>query len=290
MRYGIRLFWPGVVALAPVMALAAAGCARNASLAPVASIAAPVTRRSAMASDLTAAAAVQTMQGYREAKSACGRGDYRQAANLLARLERTGGLTPGQRAFCGSQEQLCLGHVLSKSPPASLEAQRHREYADSGGLKAPTAVDRGLKSSSVESHRSAVADVNAGGAGAAGDCGPRALLLACDALGVRASLPALTKAAGMGPRGTSLQGLKRAAESLKLKAEGVQASREALPDVTTPAIAWTHRDHFITLLALSGRGEGGTATIRDPNEPHERTISQESLLQSSGGYLLTLSR
>jgi len=116
------------------------------------------------------------------------------------------------------------------------------------------------------------------------------MLLACEKLGVKTTLPEVRRAAGTDASGTTMAGLKRAAEGLHLKAEGVQAGRQALPRVTTPALAWVHGNHFISVLALAGEGEGGTAVIHDPNEPAERTIAQEELLQMSGGYLLTLHR
>jgi ABC-type bacteriocin/lantibiotic exporter with double-glycine peptidase domain len=75
---------------------------------------------------------------------------------------------------------------------------------------------------------------------------------------------------------------------MHLKAEGVQVSREVLPDQPLPSIAWYHGDHYVAVLALNGRGEGGTALIHDPNDPAPKTVSQESLLQSSSGVLLTL--
>ncbi|HLJ57157.1 MAG TPA: cysteine peptidase family C39 domain-containing protein, partial [Chthonomonadaceae bacterium] len=109
-------------------------------------------------------------------------------------------------------------------------------------------------------------------------------------LGVKASLPELRKAAGTDAQGTTLAGLKRAAEGLRMKAEGVQAGREALSRLPTPALAWVRGDHYIAVLAVRGEGESGTAVIHDPNEPAERTIAQERLLQMSGGYLLTLRR
>ena len=87
-----------------------------------------------------------------------------------------------------------------------------------------------------------------------------------------------------------MAGLKRAAESRKLRVEGVQASREAFPDQPLPAIGWSRGEHYITILAWSGRGEFGTALIQDPNESTPRTVSQEALLQATGGYLLTLRR
>ena len=81
-----------------------------------------------------------------------------------------------------------------------------------------------------------------------------------------------------------------AAASVGLKAEGVQVSREALPDVPTPCIGWVNRDHYVVVCGFSGRGERGTATIQDPNEISPRTISCERLLQATSGYLLVLHR
>ena len=94
----------------------------------------------------------------------------------------------------------------------------------------------------------------------------------------------------MNSKGTTVAGLKSAAEKLGLKAEGIQSSREALPDQPLPAIGWAHGNHYITVISWNGRGEGGTALVQDPGEVAPRSISQESLLQATGGYLLTLRR
>jgi ABC-type bacteriocin/lantibiotic exporter with double-glycine peptidase domain len=122
------------------------------------------------------------------------------------------------------------------------------------------------------------------------DCGPRALLLLCQKLGVKTSLATLQQTAGTTAQGTTLAGLQQAAQKLGLQAEGVQVSRDALPDTALPAIAWMNRDHYVALLALSGSGESATATIHDPNKAGEETLSQEQLLQRCGGYLLLVHR
>ena len=122
------------------------------------------------------------------------------------------------------------------------------------------------------------------------DCGPRSLLLACQSLRVPASLEDLTKAAGTVKTGSSFAGLKHAAESIGLKAEGVQVSRQALPTLTMPALAWVHENHYIAVLSVHGSGERGTAVVHDPNDVVETTISQERLLQMTGGYLLIVRR
>ena len=118
------------------------------------------------------------------------------------------------------------------------------------------------------------------------DCGPRALLLVCEQLGVKATLPQLRQQAGTTAAGTSLAGLQGAATQLGLKAEGVQVSREALPDMNMPALAYVNGNHFVAVLNVQGRGENATARIHDPNKAEEETISQERLLRLCSGYLL----
>jgi ABC-type bacteriocin/lantibiotic exporter with double-glycine peptidase domain len=85
-----------------------------------------------------------------------------------------------------------------------------------------------------------------------------------------------------------MAGLAKAAEAVGLQTEGVQVTREALPEVETPAIAWEEPNggHYVALLRLEGSGEGATAVIKDPNGGGEQTIGQEQLLQRCGGYLL----
>ena len=83
-----------------------------------------------------------------------------------------------------------------------------------------------------------------------------------------------------------MEGLAAAANGLGLKTEGVQTGRDALPRLRMPAIAWYKGNHFVAVMKLTGSGESGTATIRDPNKDHEDTIAQEVLLRRSGGYLL----
>ena len=118
------------------------------------------------------------------------------------------------------------------------------------------------------------------------DCGPRALAIICDKLGVRTDLASLTRAAGIDSKGASMEGLAAAAKSVGLVVEGVQTGRDALPTLQLPAVAWWQGNHYVALLALSGKGDAGTATIHDPNKIYEETISQEAFLRKSAGYLL----
>ena len=118
------------------------------------------------------------------------------------------------------------------------------------------------------------------------DCGPRALLLLCPQLGVRTTLDALRRQAGTTARGTTMSGLAAAARSVGLKAQGVQMDRQALGQVSDPAVAWVDGNHYVALLSVSD----GQATIHDPNKPEEEVISTNELLGRSGGFLMTLSR
>jgi len=196
---------------------------------------------------------VQSTPLYRQARQDCQHYDYRHAADALLTLSKTPGLAPDAVAFVQRQRDICL--------------------QDAGLLiAAPT---------SAAPLTSAPADA---------DCGPRALLLLCQHLGVKTSLETLRQSAGTTAQGTTMEGLQQAAQKLGLQAEGVQVSREALPDIATPALAWDRRNHFIVVLKLSGNGDNAIATIHDPNKPAEETISQENLLQRCGGFLLLAHR
>lgn len=118
------------------------------------------------------------------------------------------------------------------------------------------------------------------------DCGPRALLLLCPQFGVHSDLNTLRQKAGTTIKGTTMAGLSHAAASLGLQAKGVQVDRQALAQVSLPAIAWYDSSHYVDLLSVSEE----KAVIRDPNKPKEEEISTNELLGRSGGILLTLSR
>ncbi|MCW3100293.1 MAG: Bacteriocin-processing peptidase [Chthonomonadaceae bacterium] len=213
----------------------------------------PVTPTRALTGPSAAIGQVQSSVLYRQAREDCKQHDYQHAASLLDALSKTPGISPEAVTFVEQQRAICLKDA---------------------GL--PTAVPT---IASLPAHAPADAD-----------CGPRALLLVCQTLGVKTNVETLRKMAGTTAKGTTLAGLEQAAQKLGLQAEGVQVSREALPEVSPPAIAWDRRQHFIVLQTLTSSGDGGTATIHDPNRSGAETISQESLLQRCGGVLLLLHR
>jgi len=213
----------------------------------------------ALSPDQQAIAHVHTYPLYQQAEAACKANEYKQAVALLHQLAALPELTAGERAFVNQQQALCL-------KDAGLPA-----------LANASSTERTPSVPATASHPGSTVDVN---------CGPRALLLVCRQLGVRTSVEYLSRQAGTNAQGTSLEGLAIAAKAVGLKAEGVQVSREAFSDQPLPAIAYVNGNHFIVVLKLEGGGDNATATIHDPNEAQEQTISQERLLRLCSGYLL----
>ena len=245
----------GLRRLLVFVSLVAAALATGCHARPVAP-AATLTPARSFAGSAPAVEQVQSSPLYQQARQDCTRHEYRQAADLLQTLARTPGLAPEAVAFVERQRALCL--------------------KDAGLLPAPSAVPA-LPAAPALTPADA-------------DCGPRALLLVCRQLGVKTDLQTLRHLAGTTAQGTTMAGLQQAAQRLGLKAEGVQVSREALPDVTLPALLWLHRNHYAVLTGLSGRGEQASASVRDPNKTNEETLLQEQILQQSGGYLLLIHR
>jgi len=198
---------------------------------------------------LSAAEHVQSMPVYLQAVVACRHKQFLKAAGLMQHLAASPLLFAQEKAYCKRQQFLCLqdAGVLPKSSPTL-----------------PTAVSPAQ----------------------AADCGPRALALVCQRLGVSTSAERLKQLAGTTAKGTSMEGLAKAANALGLKAEGVQVSREALSEVPMPALAWTNENHYIAVFNVQGDGDQATAAIEDPNLPHEQTIAKEQLLRLCSGYLL----
>ena len=106
-------------------------------------------------------------------------------------------------------------------------------------------------------------------------------------MGLTPTLAQLTRMAGTVPgKGTTLQGLAKAAASLGLHPQGVQVSRAALASLPTPAIAWINGNHYAALLSL----KGDKATLYDPNLPAPSILSIDALLRHTSGYFLLLKR
>lgn len=227
---------------------------------------APPSRR---ASDLLTVSDVQAAPLYRTAVDDYRHKRYADALQLVERMRRHPALSIDAAAFCERQVRIC---------------------AKAAGIK--TAAVQALGQSVVQAAglTAAQARRNASGGPNLADCGPRALSLACDALGMDASPARLSALAGTAAKGTTMAGLAAAAKAVGLKAEGVQVSREGFEEVEPPAVAWCNRSHFVCWLGRRGSGAGATVIVHDPNEPEPRQVPQEELLRMSGGYMLLVTR
>jgi hypothetical protein len=199
---------------------------------------------------------VQASPLYHQAEQAYRHHQFAQALHLLDQMRAAPGQTPVTLTFLERQRNLCL------------------QAMDPHPVSLPLAVTTPAPAVSA----------------AEADCGPRALSLVCQRLGISTSVARLRQLAGTTEQGTSLAGLEKAAKALGLKAEGVQVGREALGQVELPAVAWVNQKHYEALLSLQGEGEQATATVHDPNRPNEETMSKERLLELTGGYLLLVHR
>jgi len=199
-------------------------------------------------------ALVQSCPEYRQATAAYVRHDFQGALSLINTLSVRPDVQrdAGARQYLAQQQRICR-HALD--PRVSLNPPPN--------APAPAAATT----------RQA-------------DCGPRALLLLCRRAGVKTNLANLRREAGTTAQGTTMAGLARAAQAYGFHAQGVQMNPQALSELSRPALAWVEADHYVAVLSV----KGDQATIYDPNQPKEETISTAELWSRCGGILLTLSR
>jgi len=258
-----------------ILGFSTAGCHHATGTAPLRAHPVPVAVRAtetipsriqpasaSVTADSTAITHVRTLPLWLQAQDACAKHRYADAAALLQKLAEQNGPSDSEREYCQTQVAVCRKDAgLPALPATSLAAVAN------GTSGQPLRPAQGSS-----------------------DCGPRALIILCDKLGVKADLETVTRVAGTGSDGTTMEGLTKAVASVGLKAEGIQVGRNALPDTQLPAIGWYHGNHYVAVLELNGRGESGTATIRDPDSSKEETILQEALLRRTSGYLLLVHR
>lgn len=241
----------------------------------------PVTARGTLAPSLTAAgtngddrtgpiAQVRQRPLFKAAEQACKAKQYARASDLLIQPSKSVDLTSDQIEFCSAQANICRqdGHLTPL--PVAVSAS-HLALQTGSKTKYPVPNTQ-YPSPETE------------------DCGPRAMAIVCGKLGIHTDIAALRKAAGTTAKGTSMEGLAVAARSVGLKAEGIQVGRDGLAGIHPPAISWWLTNHYVALLSLSGKGDTGTATIRDPNVDHDETLQQEVFLRRSAGYVLLIRR
>lgn len=118
------------------------------------------------------------------------------------------------------------------------------------------------------------------------DCGPAVLSMLAAYHGKRVSLARLRELAGTDRQGTNLAGLGAAAEQIGFQARPVRATREALEDITLPAVGhWreNNRNHFVVIYRVSPK----RVIIGDP-AAGLRKLSSEEFERNWTGVLLLL--
>ncbi len=225
--------------------LLAAGCARQGR--PAAAASPPPARSPRQVASAAGPNAVQRTPEYAEAARLYRKGDRAGASAALGRIKPGADWTAEEREYLERQKGIVEGRRADG--PSKVERRR----------------SNGERRTAAEA-----------------DCGPRALLIVCERLGVRAELAELRRLAGTTGVGTTLEGLAKAAKAKGLRAEGVQMNQTALASLSSPAIAWVSGDHYVAVLG----GRGGEAEVRDPNAAASERWTLEELVRRSGGVVL----
>jgi hypothetical protein len=115
------------------------------------------------------------------------------------------------------------------------------------------------------------------------DCGPAALATLIKALGGVPPRPdSIGSLAGTGARGTTFEGLARAARMLGVASELRRMGPAAMAHLPSPVIAWVDRGHFVTVVPDSGRYvvilDPGVGPYRIPVARLRRFWSGEALV------------
>lgn len=93
------------------------------------------------------------------------------------------------------------------------------------------------------------------------NCGPAALKMALDSLGIEQKLKDIEGATGLDETGTSLLSLMKYAQSQGVHAEAWRLNIDDLGDTPLPAIVFIEGDHFAVLDRITQHGE---VVLRDP--------------------------
>jgi ABC-type bacteriocin/lantibiotic exporter with double-glycine peptidase domain len=93
------------------------------------------------------------------------------------------------------------------------------------------------------------------------NCGPSALKMVLDSLGVKRTLAEIEGAITIDERGSSLFDLMTYAQNQGLRAEAWQLNGDNLQDKPLPAIVFVDGDHFVVLDRITPQGQ---IQLRDP--------------------------
>jgi len=142
-------------------------------------------------------------------------GDYKQSFRLLARLQRL--RVRGE-----------LGVNIHRWYMRAWRQYAQREQWRARGIRVADRPDR--------------------------DCGPRALSVVCNRLGVRTTREEIRELSRMQPDGATLLDLKRAAQALGLRSTGMVVNVARLRRMRLPVVAHTGEDHFVAVINADRQG------------------------------------
>ena len=111
------------------------------------------------------------------------------------------------------------------------------------------------------------------------DCGAACLAMVCRFFGRAVATSHIREIAQTSPRGTSLNGITRAAQELGLEARSIRASKSRLDELPLPAIVHWEGDHWIVLY----RVEKNHVRIANP-ESGLRRFTRVEFLERWTGY------
>ena len=111
------------------------------------------------------------------------------------------------------------------------------------------------------------------------DCGAACLAMVCRHYGRAVPVSHIREIAHTTTRGTTLNGITRAAEELGLEARSIRASKSRLDELPLPAIVHWQGEHWVVLYRL----DKGSVRVADP-ESGLRKYSRERFLESWTGY------
>jgi len=118
-------------------------------------------------------------------------------------------------------------------------------------------------------------------------CGPQSLAHALKRLGIEVTPGAIALAAGTdAERGTTFEGLAKAAKQFGAEAKGLLVDDAGLKQASLPAIAWVDSDHFVVIETA------GALSVRfwDPLDQRAHRLKYADFHKRWQGYLLTLQR
>lgn len=111
-------------------------------------------------------------------------------------------------------------------------------------------------------------------------CGPIALNQVLESHDIKTTVLELARLAGTNGKGTSMLGLKEAAEAKGLKAVGLKVDTDTIEALPTPFIAHLNGDHYVVVTAVTRN----RVDVHDGEKKSEVEISE--FMESSAGTIL----